>query len=301
MAEVGNIAWVATDWGTSHLRLWLMRADGYVLDERRSSRGMGTLGPNEYEPVLLALLSDVLPATGALSVLCCGMAGSRQGWAEVPYCKAPCAPPSIEQAMRVTTHDPRIRVYILPGIRQDTPPDVMRGEETQIAGVLARTPGFDGIVCLPGTHTKWVHLSAAEVVSFRTFMTGEIYALLKDRSVLRHAMPGEGWDDAAFEVAVQDAMARPAAVGAELFAIRAASLLAGMRADAARARLSGLLIGIELAAARPYWLGQDVRIIGETGIASAYFRALRAQGVAARALPADEMTRSGLIACSNLI
>jgi 2-dehydro-3-deoxygalactonokinase len=177
----------------------------------------------------------------------------------------------------------------------------MRGEETQIAGVLARTPGFDGIVCLPGTHTKWVHLSAAEVVSFRTFMTGEIYALLKDRSVLRHAMPGEGWDDAAFEVAVQDAMARPAAVGAELFAIRAASLLAGMRADAARARLSGLLIGIELAAARPYWLGQDVRIIGETGIASAYFRALRAQGVAARALPADEMTRSGLIACSNLI
>jgi len=127
-------------------------------------------------------------------------------------------------------------------------------------------------------------------------MTGELFALLRDGSVLRHAVQGDGWDDAAFAAAVSDALSRPAAIAAELFAIRAAALLRDLRPEAARARLSGLLIGIELAAARPYWLGQEVRIVGEAGIADAYRQALAAQGVAAPILPADAMTRGGLLA-----
>lgn len=295
-AAGGKVAWVAADWGTTQLRLWLMAPDGRVLDERRAGCGMATMQPDGYEPALLGLLADVLPAEGALTVVCCGMAGSRQGWAEAPYAAVPCPPPSSDRATRVATADKRLRVYLLPGIRQDDPPDVMRGEETQIAGVLAAFPGFDGIVCLPGTHTKWAHVSAGEVVSFRTFMTGELFALLRDGSVLRHAVQGDGWDDAAFAAAVSDALSRPAAIAAELFAIRAAALLRDLRPEAARARLSGLLIGIELAAARPYWLGQEVRIVGEAGIAGAYRQALAAQGVAAPILPADAMTRGGLLA-----
>jgi len=175
----------------------------------------------------------------------------------------------------------------------------MRGEETQIAGVLATLPNFDGIICLPGTHSKWAHLSAGEVVSFQTFLTGEMFALLAGQSVLRqsvlrHSVGASGWDDTAFAEAVADALTSPARVSARLFGLRAEALLAGLAPETARARLSGLLIGAELAAARPYWLGQRVVIVAADGIAHAYAAALAAQGVVAELLPAEQMTLAGL-------
>jgi 2-dehydro-3-deoxygalactonokinase len=192
--------------------------------------------------------------------------------------------------------DPRLRVHILPGIKQMQPPDVMRGEETQIGGFLAQEPRFDGVLCLPGTHTKWAHISAQEVVSFRTFMTGELFALLGGQSVLRHSIAATGWDDAAFAEAVSDTLSRPAGLASGLFGLRAGSLLHDTAPEINRARLSGLLIGAELAAARPYWLGQEVAILGEDAVARAYLSALTAQGVAARVLPAETITLAGLTA-----
>lgn len=288
-----TVTQVAVDWGTSHVRLWVMDSAGNVIDALHSDKGMGTLTAADYEPTLLALLGDHL--TGPVDVVICGMAGSRQGWAEAAYASTPCMPPTIATATQVETRDPRLNVSILPGIKQMSPADVMRGEETQIAGFLATSPDFDGVLCLPGTHTKWAHISASEVVSFRTFMTGEMFALLASRSVLRHSV-GTGWDGPTFETAVNDAISRPAAIAAELFSLRAASLLSGADPDAARARLSGLLIGAELAAARPYWLGQQVVVLGADGIADAYLSALQNQGVSARGVDPDHMTLRGLTA-----
>ncbi|WP_323768204.1 2-dehydro-3-deoxygalactonokinase [Antarctobacter sp.] len=284
--------WVAADWGTSHLRLWPMGGDDRPLQRIDSDQGMSRLTPGDYEPTLLNLLGDNLPDT--LPVIICGMAGARQGWAEAPYVETPCAVPV--GGPRVATCDPRLRVHILPGISQMRPPDVMRGEETQIGGFLAREPDFDGVLCLPGTHNKWVHISAKEVVSFRTFMTGEMFALLSGQSVLRHSLGGDGWDEAAFAEAVSDTLSRPAALTSSLFGLRADSLLNGTGAAVTRARLSGLLIGAELAAARPYWLGQDIVILGEDTVAEAYRAALSAQGAAARLMPAGDITLAGLTA-----
>ena len=199
------------------------------------------------------------------------------------------------QSTKVKTHDTRLSVHILPGLKQDSPADVMRGEETQIAGHILREPGFDGVICLPGTHTKWAQISAGEVVSFRTFMTGEMFALLSGQSVLRHAMDA-GWDDDAFREAIGDAMSRPEATANRLFSIRAENLLHGLRRGAARARLSGLLVGAELAAARPYWLGQDIVVIGNAGLSSRYSEALAAQGLAPRTVDATDATLAGLTA-----
>lgn len=285
--------WIAVDWGTSHLRLWPMGADDHPLRRIDSDLGMSRLAPAEYEPALLDLLGDDLP-DGPVPVVICGMAGSRQGWAEAPYVETPCAVPV--DGPSVPTRDPRLRVHILPGIKQMRPPDVMRGEETQIGGFLAKEPGFDGVLCLPGTHNKWVHISAREVVSFKTFMTGELFSVLGGQSVLRHSLNGEGWDDAAFAEAVSDALSRPATLTASLFTLRADSLLNGTGAAVTRARLSGLLIGAELAAARPYWLGQDIVILGEDGVAQAYRAALAAQGATARLVPAGDITLAGLAA-----
>ena len=294
-------AWVAVDWGTTHLRLWLMDGQGGVLGRAASDKGMGRLTPDAFEPALIEALAGHLPPPGAapLTVICCGMAGSRQGWAEARYRAVPCAPPGLAEATRVATRDARLSVHLLPGLSQATPADVMRGEETQIAGFLAMEPGFDGVICLPGTHCKWAHISAGEVVSFRTFMTGEIFALLAGQSVLRHSVGGaEANDDTstdgAFRAAVPQVMSRPAALAGDLFTLRAEALLDGLDPACARARLSGLLIGAELAAARPYWLGRDVVILGASGIAGAYATALAAQGLTPRRAEAEAATLNGL-------
>jgi 2-dehydro-3-deoxygalactonokinase len=196
--------------------------------------------------------------------------------------------------MRATARDPRLRVSIIPGLSQKSPPDVMRGEETQVAGFLSREPGFDGVLCLPGTHTKWVRISAGEVVSFQTCMTGELFDLLSQHSVLRHSVAAPSLDPDAFLAAVSDTLSRPERLAQRLFAVRADATLNGTGAAVARARLSGALIGAELAATRPYWLGQEVAVAGTPALADLYARALAAQGVPARAFDAGPLTLAGL-------
>ncbi|WP_171125101.1 MULTISPECIES: 2-dehydro-3-deoxygalactonokinase [unclassified Ruegeria] len=282
--------WIAADWGTSHLRVWAMQGEK-ILDQAKSDKGMGRLSKTEFQPALLDLIEDWLGGT-TTDVVACGMVGARQGWVEAPYSTVPVAPlPSAP--IRVPNTDPRIRTFVVPGLKQNAPPDVMRGEETQIAGFLAGRQNWDGVLCLPGTHTKWVQISADEVVSFRTFMTGELFELLRGQSVLRHSV-SEGWDDVAFAEAVADTLSKPEQLAARLFGLRAADLLRGEDPGVARAHLSGFLIGAELAATRPYWLGQQIAIIGAEGIANVYASALKQQGALVETVNATQSTLAGL-------
>ena len=285
-------AWIAVDWGTSRLRAWAMSEADEVLAEAQSDRGMGRLAPHEFEPALLELVTPWLH--GETEVIACGMVGSRQGWAEAPYAAAPCRPLDL-QPVPAPARDPRLRLRLIPGVKQENPPDVMRGEETQIAGFLALNPAFDGVLCLPGTHTKWVAISAGEITGFRSVMTGELYATLGKHTVLRHSV-GEGWTEAAFLEAVSETLSRPEMLAATLFTIRAHGLLRGPDPDAASARLSGLLIGAELAGSRPWWLGRDVALIGSERLTAIYAAALGQQGLAPLALDGAAMTRAGLAA-----
>lgn len=287
--------WIAVDWGTSTLRAWAMRG-GSPVDEARSAKGMGGLAPDQFEATLLECIDPWLHAPA--KVIACGMVGARQGWVEAPYAMVPC-PVTPAQLTPAPAKDPRLSVLIAPGVAQAEPADVMRGEETQIAGFLAQNPKFDGVLCLPGSHTKWVHISASEIVSFRSFMTGEIFALLAQHSVLRHSVRDEGWDAPAFLAAVEATLSRPERLASELFSIRAQGLLVGEAPARARSQLSGLLIGAELAAARPYWLGQQVVVIGAPEVARAYVDALRPQGVAAQAVDGDPLALVGLTALNN--
>ncbi|QFU08129.1 2-dehydro-3-deoxygalactonokinase [Palleronia sp. THAF1] len=291
-----DTGWIAVDWGTSALRVWVIGADGSVLARLRSDRGMATLAPLAFEGALLDLIDAHLPQACVTPVICCGMVGARQGWVEAPYIAVPAAPPVFAQAVRPDVRDPRMAVHVLPGMRQDKPADVMRGEETQIAGFLTAHGDFDGVLCLPGTHAKWARISAGEVVSFRTVMTGELFALLSGQSVLRHGLDGDGWDDAAFAEAVDDAMTAPAQLTARLFSLRAEGLLHGLDAAIARARLSGWLIGLELAGTRPYWLGQNVALIGDGALTDRYAQALRVVGALPAVTDATRVTLAGLTA-----
>lgn len=287
--------WIALERRTSGSRAWLMRADGTVLDTRVSDAGADGSDREGFEPALLALLGDALEDGALVPVICCGMTGALHGRADAPLVAVPAPPPSYRDAVRVETRDPRLDLRVLPGMKQDSPADVMLGEETVIAGALAAQPGFDGVFCLPGAQTRWVHVSAKEIVSFRTFMTGELFALLSRNSVLRHHIGTEGdWDQAAFDAALGDAIARPQGTGAALFGIHASGLLHGLSPGAARARLSGLLIGLELAGSRPHWLGQDIRVLGGGALAQAYHAALSAQAAGVQILDADDLVLRGL-------
>ncbi|MEL7104366.1 MAG: 2-dehydro-3-deoxygalactonokinase [Pseudomonadota bacterium] len=282
--------WIAVDWGTTRLRAWAMRRD-LVIAEARSDSGMNSLKKSEFEGALLELIDPWLGA-GLTPVVACGMVGARQGWAEAPYRTVPCTPLA-GSGVHVPTTDTRIAMTLLPGLKQDAPADVMRGEETQMGGFLFQNPGFDGVLCLPGTHTKWAEISAGEVVSFRSFMTGEMFDLMANASVLRHSV-GAGWDDDAFAQAVSETLSRPEAMAAKLFAIRAETLLNDLGEATAAARLSGLLIGAELAATRPYWLGREIAVIGAETLSAHYIAALKIQGVTGHYAEADAMTRAGL-------
>ena len=289
-----NTEWIAVDWGTSNLRAWVFDQDGQTFQKLSSDQGMGTLATDEFEAVLLSLIDPFLSDTKT-PVICCGMVGAKQGWSEAPYATVPCAPPTALTAVKVSAQDPRLDVRTLPGLQQPEPADVMRGEETQIAGYLALNPNFDGTLCLPGTHTKWVQISAGEVVSFRTFMTGELFALLSQHSVLRHSVGGSP-DQEAFKSAVQDALARPQQLASRLFGIRANGLLHGTDQAASTGALSGQLIGAELAAAKPYWLGQAVTLIGDQSLCDLYAHGLNLMAVQPEVRVGDDLTLAGLMA-----
>ena len=289
--------WIAVDWGTSHLRAFAMQG-AKVLHQAQSDDGMSALSRDGFEPALLALITPWLASDRVTPVIACGMVGSRQGWVEAPYRVVPCHPLGAEM-VKAPARDLRLSVHIAPGLRQDRPADVMRGEETQIAGFLALNPGWDGVICLPGTHSKWVHVSAGEVVSFQTFLTGEMFALLSTHSVLRHSVAG--WDETGFAEGVAQGMERPERLMARFFALRAEGLLHGLDPAMARARLSGLLIGAELAAAKPYWLGQRVAVIGDATLAALYCKALQGLSVPVTLQDATQVTLAGLIAARALL
>jgi 2-dehydro-3-deoxygalactonokinase len=285
--------WIAVDWGTSNMRAWAMSASGTVLAEACSDKGVAQLARDQFEPALLAVVGGWI--AGPTTVVACGMVGSRQGWVEAPYAAVPCAtlPGGLAQA---ATQEAALSVHVIPGIKQIAPADVMRGEETQISGFLSRNPGWDGVICLPGTHTKWVHISADEVVSFQTFMTGELFATISEQTVLRHSIATDGWDNDAFLAGLDTTLARPERLASRLFSLRAEGLLHGLEGASARARLSGLLIGAELAGSKPYWLGQQIAVIGDNNLSKIYVDALATQGAPATQVNATSVTLAGLTA-----
>ncbi|GGY00410.1 2-keto-3-deoxy-galactonokinase [Litchfieldella qijiaojingensis] len=306
-----RLAWIAVDWGSSNLRVWAMSDADEVLAHRGTERGMLGLSSTQYEATLLDVLGDWLPENDPLDVIVCGMAGARQGWREAPYLVVPARLDTLaEGAVVPSVQDPRLQVRLLPGLcqhRDETGKefDVMRGEETQLAGLVAREPEFSGRVCLPGTHAKWARLVVGELLGFQTFMSGELFRLLAQQSVLSHSLSEDDLADSAcreaFVTAVQDVSTEPTRFTQRLFAIRAGDLLderlpgGEARGACLAARLSGLVIGLELAGA----LGgldesEQVCLIGAEALCHRYALALEALGYTSRVIDNERAVLAGL-------
>ena len=292
-------AFAAVDWGTSSFRLWLIDAAGAVLAERRSDEGMLNAGKDGFAAILERHLSE-LSAPPELPVIICGMAGARQGWLEAPYVPVPAKLDDILAG--AVTIPARREIRILPGLAQRAAdrPDVMRGEETQLAGILPLLVSGDHLVCMPGTHSKWVQASEGVIVGFRTWLTGELFSVLSKQSILRHSF-GEHQraakaDDPAFQKSLATAFDLGGDFGRALFSIRAGTLLHDLSADDAAATLSGLLVGAEIASARAAFDAPDrVILVGSGTLGLLYRAALERDGFTVLSADADEAVRAGLV------
>lgn len=290
-------AYVAVDWGTSSFRLWLVDRSGRVLAERRSDEGMLAAAKAGFPGVLQAHLAAV-SAPDHLPVLVCGMAGAKTGWVEAGYVDTPAPLAAIlKQAARVPGAARDIR--ILPGIaqRDRVAPDVMRGEETQLLGALGLEAAGETLVCMPGTHSKWVRVKDGTVAHFSTFLTGELFSVVSRETILSLAVAGadEAEDTTSFKTAVKAAFAAPAFAANLLFTARSRQLLFGGTPAAARETLSGTLIGTELAAGLSGGVPKaGITLIASGRLATLYRQAFDALSVNVTPIDADEAVRCGL-------
>lgn len=291
----------AVDWGTSSFRLWLLDAAGSVLTERRSNEGMLVAREVGFSQILEGYLAEA-GAAPDLPTIICGMAGARQGWVEAPYVTLPAGLDAmLAGAIRVPAQGVR-DIRILPGLAQRDAgaPDVMRGEETQLAGIVPLFSSGSHLICMPGTHSKWVQAADGIVSGFRTWLTGELFSVLSKQSILRHSLGDSpapaAPDDPVFAAACTEALAQGGDLGPSLFRIRAASLLQDTESAASSAALSGLLIGAEIASARRVFnsSGNAVILVASGALGTLYGAALKLAGCAVIHADADEAVRAGL-------
>ena len=295
-----NTEWVAVDWGTSNVRAWGIAADGSHSFSTQSDRGMGKISRADYPAVLADLIGENAPA-GTDAVIC-GMAGARQGWLEAPYLDTPADLTRLATGA-VRPEGTGFAVRILPGVCQRAAghEDVMRGEETQLLGLLALRPGFSGTAILPGTHSKWVEIEDGRIVRFSTATTGELYEVLSQHSVLRHSFAAGNIEGPEIEDGIAEGMRAglesPALATSLVFRTRAAALLSGKGADWCSGYLSGLLVGVEIGGRRD-WLtaGAPVPLIGSARFGRLYGAALKLIGLTGEPIDASEATIAGLIA-----
>lgn len=287
------------DWGTSNLRIWLTDSQGEVIGERQSAEGMGSLDKAAYPAVLEGHLT-ALGASADLPVVIAGMAGARTGWREAPYVETPAPLVGLFQHA-VQPEGVSRPVYILPGVcqREGGAFDVMRGEETQLAGALEQ--GLDdALFCLPGTHSKWALVEGGHVRNFSTVMTGELFNLISRQSILRLSVPEDGdaeADPEIFDAAVQQALEPGFALTSVLFSIRAEGLLTSNTKINPAARLSGLLIGAEIAAIREDMTRYGkAYLIGTGKLTRLYARAIVQAGGEPVLLDGGLLVRRGLLA-----
>jgi 2-dehydro-3-deoxygalactonokinase len=289
---------VGLDWGTSSLRAALLDGEGQVLEERSLPRGILTVAAGDFPAVFDEACGDWMRGGNTLALIA-GMAGSRQGWIEAPYC--PCPAGFADIAGRLAWVEPA-RIAIVPGLscEQHGVPDVMRGEETQVIGALQLLRVERGLFVLPGTHSKWVRVAGGRIQVFSTFMTGEFYALLRQHSILARTLAeGDGeLDTQAFLRGMKHALQSGNLLHAA-FSARTLSLFDRLPAAAAPSYLSGLVIGEELRSQQLAVAGPVV-IVGAPALAQRYELALQALGVPARAA-GSEATWRGLWAIAQTL
>lgn len=280
---------LAIDWGTSSLRIYRLDHHGKIVDSRSSALGILSVANGAFAEALEHEAGDWI-SLGEGPILMGGMIGSRQGWLEAAYAECPAGVEEIGRALCEVRWDVS-RAWIVPGICcRDASGviDVMRGEEAQILGILDDLGPGQHTVCLPGTHSKWVTVMDGRIVSFATYMTGEVFATLKTHSILGRMISGDAMSESAFAEGVSRS-ADSAGLLHHLFGVRSRGLFGELKDTESSSYLSGLMIGHELRAAAG--TTRFVNLLCSTQLGALYTRACSALGIQTRLFDPNSVTR----------
>ncbi len=245
---------IAVDWGTTNRRAWALGPGGTILAERNDSAGLLAVQDRRFADSLASFVADWLGASPGMPVVIAGMAGSRLGWVEVPYVTAPAALSDLADHLMKVGRIADSDCWIVPGMSLDgaAQPEVMRGEECQMLGALLMRGGQGGTFLLPGTHSKWARVSDRRLMDFRTYITGEMFNLLRQSGTLAQLMTGDAEDADAFARGVL-------ATGADtellnrLFSARSLALFGRLEGRSLASYVSGMLVGTEMRDALSAW------------------------------------------------
>ena len=284
--------WIAVDWGTSSFRAYLIKNN--IISERiKTKDGMKFINNNSFEKTFISLIENWLDDYQTIEVLASGMVGSRQGWSEAPYQETPCDLNNIK-FISPLINDNRIALKIFSGISQIDQPDVMRGEETQVAGFFYENPNFEGSICLPGTHSKWIKVKDQNIVKFQTFMTGELFEVISQNTVLMHSVKSNKTDQEELLKSVDLIFKNPSLFGNALFKLRADDLINSRNKIIYKSRLSGYLLGLELLGSIDYWKKSKIALIGNKELNKLYSYVLKDRVSSIVFYEAEDMTLKGL-------
>ncbi len=271
---------IALDWGTTRARAFLLSERGQVRERRSADQGIQSVPAGGFPAAFEAIAGDLRRLAPEAQIVLAGMVGSRNGWVEAAYVPCPASPDAIAAAgLKVALAD-GTPALVLPGLSCDEGAfDVMRGEETLIVGLGLE----DGIVCLPGTHSKWALVEGGRITRFASFMTGEIWGLLRQNSILSRLAEEQSEEGARLGLAAGFAASRrPGGLLNTAFAARSEVLAGRLPGAAVGPYLSALLVGHEIAGALALFGRHDtVHLVAEGAMAESYGAGLAAAGLQA--------------------
>ena len=292
------------DWGTTNARSYRLGTDFRVTGKRDLPLGIMKVADRNFAGAFDELTGGWGEPASARALLS-GMIGSRNGWVEAPY--AACPASLADVARSVVPHPDHPRIAFVPGLNTVNPAgrfDVMRGEEVQVFGALSQGAGGARVLCLPGTHSKWVSCRDDAILTFATAMTGEAFDILRQHSILKLSMEADAAaavDSGSFDAGVGASQTEGGLLN-QLFGVRALDLSGGDRPSSMRDYLSGLLIGSEIGAMQGLFPhGGNVTLIGAGALAGRYARALQGYGIASDSLSSEDVTVHGLVALAKTV
>ncbi len=289
---------IAVDWGSSSFRAWLLDEQGRVTDSVSNERGVFSHSPEEsLEQTFEQACGQWLEQDPDLPVLMAGMVGSRSGWKEADYLPCPVQAHSFQGRLCRLSTSKGIQLDIIPGLSCESPSgsaDVMRGEEVQALGALTLIGEQKALLCLPGTHSKWLRAEGGQIQQFSTFFTGEMFALLKQQSSIGALMNDDSLEHEAFQRGLEYS-AQDGGFLHHVFAARAQALTDTWPGGSLNSFLSGICIGHEVREALEMYSGDsDVYVIGNESLQTLYALALQHFGLNAHNIDPSEAVIEGL-------
>lgn len=291
---------IGIDWGSTHARVLLFARDGTLLEHGDHPLGIKHVAHGQHREAFHRMAGAWRARLGPIPTFLSGMIGSRHGWHEVPYLACPVSVTDLSRHLFPVPQEEN--VFIVPGVKVETHrADVMRGEEFQVLGLRALAPDCD-LVCIPGTHSKWITLEGPVIRDFRTAMTGEVFAAVTEHTLFAQLIrpeTGRAFRATAFATGLERS-AEPQGLLNVLFEFRAGLLLGRVAAEDLPDLISGLLIGTEIRHARASApSARTIAVIGATGLGERYVHALRTFGFEPRAFDPRDIAVRGFVALSQ--